>query len=137
MKAITITPDKKINEIREEFTTLFPYLKIEFCLIPHSGKQGTIKKHLVTGNKKLKEISTKVKSGKIDLSNGITVTELENFFQTEIGVPVQVFRKSGSSWLETTATDNWTLKKQNEMGELLSVKEKLRSFEEFDNDVTK
>jgi hypothetical protein len=29
---------------------------------------------------------------------------------------VQVFRKSGKSWLETTFTDGWTLKKQNQEG---------------------
>jgi hypothetical protein len=38
-----------------------------------------------------------------------------------LGLYVQVFRKSGKVWLETTATDNWSLYKQNEEGQELSV----------------
>jgi hypothetical protein len=33
---------------------------------------------------------------------------------------VQVFRKSGKVWLETTVTDGWTLEEQNLQGEALS-----------------
>jgi hypothetical protein len=29
---------------------------------------------------------------------------------------VQVFRKSGKNWLETTASDQWSLEKQNAKG---------------------
>ena len=36
------------------------------------------------------------------------------------GLGVQVFRKSGNVWLETTVTDSWTLKEQNDQGESLS-----------------
>jgi hypothetical protein len=31
-----------------------------------------------------------------------------------------VFRKSGKTWLETSVTDDWTLKRQNEEGMELS-----------------
>jgi hypothetical protein len=48
---------------------------------------------------------------------------LEKVFQDNLGLYVQVFRKSGKVWLETTATDNWSLFKQNEEGQELSVRE--------------
>jgi hypothetical protein len=34
---------------------------------------------------------------------------------------VQVFRKSGNVWLETSATDAWSLKQQNQEGMDLST----------------
>jgi hypothetical protein len=52
----------------------------------------------------------------------MTVQELERVFQEELGLFIQVFRRSGKVWLETTATDNWTLFKQNEEGQELSVR---------------
>ena len=41
------------------------------------------------------------------------VAELENAFAKSFGFAVQVFRKSGNVWLQTTATDDWTLEEQN------------------------
>jgi hypothetical protein len=40
------------------------------------------------------------------------------------GLSVQVFRKSGNVWLETSATDNWTLRQQNNEGAELSTQMK-------------
>jgi hypothetical protein len=54
----------------------------------------------------------------------MTVQELERVFQDELGLYVQVFRKSGKVWLETTATDNWSLYKQNMEGQELSERRK-------------
>jgi hypothetical protein len=33
---------------------------------------------------------------------------------------VQVFRKSAGTWIETSVTDDWTLKQQNDEGKDLS-----------------
>ena len=51
----------------------------------------------------------------------MTVGELENIFKDQFGANVQVSRKSGSLWLETTLTDKWTLLQQNEQGKELST----------------
>jgi len=48
------------------------------------------------------------------------VSEVEQLFQDVYGLSVQVFRKSGTIWLETTATDDWTLNKQNDEAKELS-----------------
>jgi len=45
---------------------------------------------------------------------------LEKSFYDRFDMLVQVSRKSGSIWLETTMTDNWTLKQQNDHGRELS-----------------
>ena len=53
----------------------------------------------------------------------MTVTDLEQNFSDVYGLSIQVFRKSGDVWLETTITDGWTLEKQNEQGKMLSQKQ--------------
>lgn len=59
-------------------------------------------------------------SGEIFLSDELTVAGLEKLFVETYGLNAQVFRKSGNVWLETTMTDNWTLKQQNDHGRELS-----------------
>jgi hypothetical protein len=58
----------------------------------------------------------------------MTVSNLEQKFRDVYGLSVQVFRRSGKAWLETTFTDGWTLEEQNSQGEDLS-KLKVRAIE--------
>lgn len=60
------------------------------------------------------------KVGEIILNDEMTVGELEQKFKEQFDLNVQVFRKHGNSWIETTVTDNWSLQKQNEEGRVLS-----------------
>ena len=60
------------------------------------------------------------REGIITISPEMTVDELERGFDELYGLSVQVFRKSGKVWLETSVTDAWTLAKQNAQGEELS-----------------
>ena len=48
------------------------------------------------------------------------VSELEKQFNDKLQLSAQVFRKAGKSWLETTFTDSWSLRKQNLEGMELS-----------------
>lgn len=56
--------------------------------------------------------------GWIDISPKRTAMELENDFRHIMGLNVQVMRKSGDLWLETTKTDNWTLGQLNDEGKM-------------------
>ena len=42
----------------------------------------------------------------------MSVYELERSFKNLFGLNVQVSRKAGMIWLETTKTDKWSLQKQ-------------------------
>jgi len=46
----------------------------------------------------------------------MTVAELEKMITEKYGMNVQVVRRSGNIWLETTMTDDWTLQQQNDHG---------------------
>lgn len=52
----------------------------------------------------------------LELTEDMPVSAVEQLFQDYFGLSAQVFRKSGGSWLETSLTDDWTLKRQNDEG---------------------
>lgn len=118
---INITSSKTIEEIQAEFNTEFPYLKIQFFKHSHKMFKGSDKKELIPITTTIGVL--KHHNGSIEINENMTVSELETLFKQQLGLNVQVFRKSGRSWLETTVTDNWTLRKQNDEGKELSVLE--------------
>lgn len=120
MMTITIQNDKTVRQVQQEFSELFPFLKIEFFTRPHGKGKGTEKKFIQEKDVPLREMRHAGLDGVIRISSGMSVAELEQLFESNYGLHVQVFRRSGKLWLETTATDNWTLNYQNEQGKELS-----------------
>jgi hypothetical protein len=118
---IAINDKRKIFAIQESFSAAFPYLKLEF--FTKGNKQGgpSLKKFIKHPNKTLGECRTIHNKGSITITGAMTVAELEQRFADVYGLGMQVFRKSGKMWLETTVTDGWTLDEQNRQGESLST----------------
>ena len=117
---ISINDHRKIFAIQKEFSALFPYLKIEFFSKPHKQGGASAKKLIKHPSKLLGECRTVHNKGTITVSSEMTVAELEQHFNDVYGLSIQIFRKSGNAWLETTFTNNWSLEKQNINGEELS-----------------
>lgn len=117
---ITIDKAKTILDIQKEFTNLFAFLKIEFFTRPHGKGMGSEKRFMKEGHSLLTNSGGHGKEGVVEIDGEMTVTELERLFEENFNLYVQVFRRSGKLWLETTATDNWTLNYQNEQGRELS-----------------
>jgi len=106
--------DLKISDVQQMFSSEFPYLKIEFFKKPHKEFKGSPKKELLSEETLIAEILQK--DGSIEFSENNTVREVEKMFENAFGLHVQIFRKSGNTFLETSVTDNWTLQKQNDTG---------------------
>ncbi|KAB2918910.1 MAG: hypothetical protein F9K23_01865 [Bacteroidetes bacterium] len=117
---ITINDTTRIQHIKEEFNLLFPYLKIEFFSKPHHLGEGSPKMQITSENRTLGECRSKHNSGLIEIDPMMAVADLERAFSDNYGLNIQVFRKSGKVWLETTVTDKWSLKEQNAQGELVT-----------------
>lgn len=118
---ITINDKRRIFAVQEAFTKHFPYLKLEFFAKPHKPGGASAKKFVKHPGKTLGECRTIHKSGTVTITGNMTVGELEQRFADVYGLSVQVFRKAGKVWLETTVTDSWTLDYQNKQGESLSA----------------
>ena len=120
MKLI-INSDRFIREVQHDFNVAFPFLKIEFFANGNGGHQSSTAKKRVAAGIKVHEASKVNNNGILDLQDSMTVAELEKKLKQEFGLAIQVFRKSGNIWLETTMTDNWTLRQQNEHGKEIST----------------
>ena len=120
MQTIKITDSKKISSLQEEFHKAFPFLKLEFFHHKHDAFKGSVKKDILNPETTLKQCRKKKTEGVIILKETMKVTEIETLFREVFGLSAQVFRKSGRSWIETTVTDDWTLKQQNDEGKELS-----------------
>jgi hypothetical protein len=119
--SIKIEEILKISEIQEAFSSLFPFLKLEFFKKSPQATPLTIKQPLITVNKTLAESRTINKPNTvITITPNMTVSELERQFNDAYGLSTQVFRKSGNIWLVTTVTDKWTLEEQNRQGEIIT-----------------
>ena len=117
---LKLTKDTTINDLKYQFSSRFPFLKLEFFKHKHRVGQSSLKDQKLNDRVLLKEVNPGLKEGVINLSPSTTVADLEQLFQKQFGLPVQVFRKANYQWVETTYTDILTLEKQNEMGAELS-----------------
>lgn len=117
---IEIVDDRTIASVQSEFHAQFPYLKIEFFKAPHKIGEASAKNLIYSSSRFIRECRVNRNSSSINISESMTVNELEETFSSQFGLSVQVFRKSGNVWLETSATDGWSLKQQNDEGAELS-----------------
>ena len=108
-----ITDKKTIQEVQNEFNKKFPFLKIEFYKKAHGEHEGSPDDLKWDTDLTIGEIRNRTNSGDLSIDGALTVGALENNFSEQYGLNVQVFHKSGNLWLQTTATDEWTLDKQN------------------------
>ena len=122
---ITINDHRKIFAIQKEFNEMFPYLKLEFFSKPHKVGAPSSKKILHHPSKTMGQCRVIHNKGTLTIMPAMTVAELEQNFNDVYGLSVQVFRKSGKAWLETTVTDGWSLEEQNRQGEALSGRKEI------------
>ena len=117
---ITINDERSILSVQQEFHNMFPYLKLEFFSCTHHSERHSPATTWKKESRLLGECRKSHASGQAELLPQMKVSEVEELFETAFGLKVQVFRKSGKSWLETVYTNDWTLAEQNSEGEELS-----------------
>jgi hypothetical protein len=117
---ITINDKRKIFAIQEAFSEMFPYLKLEFYVKPSKSGGASPKKFMRSSSKTIGECRTVNSNGTLTILPKMRITDLEQGFSDTFGLAVQVFRKSGSNWIETSSTVNWTLEEENRAGEEMS-----------------
>lgn len=114
-----ITYDRKLKDLQAEFNSHFPFLRIEFYQEPHqfglaSKSEGLLDTDLTVGM-----VNPKVRAGIISIHSDQKVGDFEQHFFDQFGLSLQVFRKSYGKWLQTWATDIWSLEEQNNRGKIM------------------
>ena len=117
---IKISADTKFNEVQDKFAKAFPYLKVEFYKEKYSENEVSTKDR-ISSEKMISELVKSFKQNSIDITSSQTVAEVEKEFYEKFGITMQVSRKSGRIWIETSKTDDRTLESQNELGKTMST----------------
>lgn len=118
---LRITPVRPIGEIQKDFNAMFPYLKLEFFHNKVYQQPDFTPQQIVSRQQRIGNMQANRADGVIDLKPEMKVKELEKLFKDDFSLSVQVFRRSGNVWLQTTITDEWTLGQQNEHGKEISA----------------
>lgn len=118
---LKINSDRYIWEIQKDFNQAFPYLKLEFFSRAHNSRQSANGKKIISPQHRLGEAARIDRDNTLEFSEGMSVSDLENELKNKYGLSAQVFRRSGNIWLETTMTDSWSLKQQNDHGHEITV----------------
>ncbi|MCR9285821.1 MAG: hypothetical protein NXI23_00380 [Bacteroidetes bacterium] len=111
-----ITDNKKLKDIQMEFNDKFSHLKIEFYTSGHKGGEGSPVEETLDHNLSIGKVRKIHNEGDLSIDGHQKVSTFEQNFYKTYGLSVQVFRKSGALWMQTTSTDDWTLAKQNRKG---------------------
>ena len=111
-----IQDDITLRELQKGFSALFPGLKIEFFNEHHGVGEGSSMKTHWGPERRIGLVSNRHTEGDLRVEDSMTVREFEQRFFDRYGLNVQVFRRSGNIWIQTTATDSWTLAAQNRKG---------------------
>ena len=117
---LSISKKTTVKEVKDQFSALFPFLKLVFFQYNHAEGERSIPAHQLPENSVLADYLPTLKEGSFHFSPSDSVGEFEQRLQQEHGLPVQVFRKSGNVWLETVQTDNLSLDQQNGKGKAAS-----------------
>jgi len=117
---IQLTPERLIEDIQKDFAYVFPYLKIEFFRKGTRYRQTKERTITLPITQTLGSVFKNNRRGRLTISESMTVSELEKLCDEQFGISIQVYRRSGTLWLETSMTDSWTIQQQNDRGSEIS-----------------
>ena len=109
-----IDKNMTLGEVQTAFSQLFPFLKIGFFL--DRNKDNSLSADEMIHNPKMTVASIRDVDfdGDLQIEATMTAKQLESAFWNTYGLEVQLFRRSGNTWLVTKNTDDWTLIQHNE-----------------------
>jgi hypothetical protein len=114
---ILINDHLEIGTLQKQFNEEFPCLKICFFK-PEVANDHVFNKSNMVEDKTVKvaELTSRHYAGYWNIRPGQKTGELEAECAKTFGLYIQVFRRSGNSWLETGNSDGLTLEEQNKKG---------------------
>jgi len=116
---VEISDNKKLKDLQSDFNRQFPFLHLEFYSKPHEDGKPSSESDLLQNDLLVGDVRDVHNNGHFAIDGNMKVGAFEQLFRDLFGLNVQVFRKSYGKWLQTWATDIWSLNEQNWRGEIL------------------
>ena len=118
---LTIDGERSCRSVQSEFTSLYPFLKIDFFRTYDGSGRSLSRPERVSPHEPLRRFVRDSLPVTVNVEGGKTVSQVIKSFEEALpSLSAAVFRKSGTLWIETTLTSDWTLDRQNREGEHLS-----------------
>jgi hypothetical protein len=112
---LAILKSDTVQAVQDAFHAAFPYLKIAFFSRSHKEHGSSNAKFMITNRTQLLGDLPGFKAeALLAILPTLRTWEVERLVETETGLHIQIFRKSGNLWLETSVSDDLTLEQQNE-----------------------
>jgi hypothetical protein len=112
---IYIHDNRLLSDLQERFSKCFPSLKIEFYSKQHSLKNATNDSYRINPERTIGEIRKNHNEGEFVIKSWNTVEKVEKDFRDKFGLNVQIFRNENAGWVQTSKTDRFSLRDQQEM----------------------
>jgi hypothetical protein len=112
MSSLSISNSTKFKEIKSWFSSTFPSLKIELYKNSHETGKGNSNSELLNEDKPLSDFGYSSGYNEIVIYEDYSTNLVEHIFKTKLNLNVQIFRLNKDIWIQTTATDKWTLREQ-------------------------
>jgi hypothetical protein len=109
---IELKSEMMLMDLKKQFHSYYPHLKIEFFSEVRNESGRNSKAQMLSNETVLSGMGSFVPT-QIEFSGDTTVAAFEAMFANQAGLNVQVFRKSGNVYLETSNTDDWTLDQEH------------------------
>lgn len=114
---IPITADRTMGEVQKDFQSEFPFLKLVFFQKGHKAYKSSHAKFMLTDQSAtMRDLCGHRHEGLLFVEPEMPTWQVERLFEEEFGLHVQIFRKSGNVWLETSVSDDLSLDQQNAKG---------------------
>ncbi len=130
---IDLKPEMMLKDLKKQFHSYYPHLKIEFFSEIRNQSGHNSKDQMLSNETVLSDLEGFVAT-QIEFSGDSTVAAFESMFADKAGLNVQVFRKSGNVYLETSNTDDWTLDQEHKEALSSQVKAESGSSDFTDRD---
>ena len=126
---LTFKSTTTLQEIQESFEHKFPYLRLEFYKTPHQPGKASKPEFIINDlHANLAELTGFDSETFFQVTPATTVADLEQWMQTKLSLPTQIFRKRAGVWIETTRTDHAFI-------ENLNAKARMEEIEYFNREI--
>lgn len=121
MKPITIIVDRSVllSDLQVAFSQAFPCLQVRFYQGGHITGEGSPSAGLLDSDHSVAEVGClpiDAREQGLVLDPLQSISDFESMMKDRFALNAQVFRKSGNLWLQTIATDHWTLSEADRKG---------------------
>jgi hypothetical protein len=108
--------NRTLKELQDDFSSAFPYLRLEFFSKPHKRNAASSEKNKLNPFLQVVTIRNHHRNGAIEIKETQTAGEVEQQLQKEYELPVQIYHFTKAGWLLTDIADIATLQELNEQG---------------------